>query len=93
MNQITIRGWKRISKKAARKLYEQGKKIRLCPCKVDPTNEYYPMSFDISLNDEYEVEPFDWQMKFDARVNAFEFYNCQYNELGKYTSFYIREGV
>lgn len=91
MNRIEINGWTRVSKRMARKLYDAGKTIRLCPCKANPCNEYYPMSFDISINDKWDVEPLEWEKKFDNRVNGFEFYNCQYNELGKYTSFYVRK--
>lgn len=93
MNRIIIDGWKRVSKRTARKLYNAGRKIRLCPVKANPCNEYYPMSFDISKDDKYEVEPLEWQMLFDSRVNAFEWYNCQYPELGKYSAYYVREEV
>ena len=91
MNQITVDGWKRISKKAARKLYNEGKTIRLCPVKIHPCNEYYPMSFDMNKDDKFDVEPFDWELEFDTRVNRFEYYNCQYNELGRYAAFYVKE--
>lgn len=93
MNQITVNGWKRISKKAARKLYNEGKTIRLCPVKAHPCNKYYPMSFDMNKGDKFDVEPFDWELEFDTRVNRFEWYNCQYNELGKYSAFYVKEEV
>lgn len=91
MNQIVIDGWKRVSKTTARKLYDEGKTIRLCPVKCHPCNEYYPMSFDMSINDTWAVEPLEWEKTFDARTNQFEYYNCQYNELGKYAAFYVKE--
>ena len=91
MNRVEINGWIRITKAKARKLYDAGQTIRVCPCKVNPCNEYYPLSFDINKDDNFTVEPLDWELKFDARVNRFELYNCQYNELGKYTAFYIRK--
>lgn len=95
MNRIIIDGYMRVSKRTARKLYDAGRKIRLCPVKCNPCNEYYPMSFDISKDDHIESEPtmFDWEIQFDTRVNRFEYYNCQYNELGKYSAFYVREEV
>lgn len=93
MNQIKIGDWTRVSKQKARKLYDEGVTIRLCPVKCDPTNEYYPMRFDICINDEWDVEPFEWEKQFDNRVNGYEFYNCQYNELGRYTAYYVREEV
>ena len=93
MNQITIEGWIRVSKKTARRLYDEGKTIRLCPVKTHPCNKYHPISLDINKGDKFDVEPLEWELKFDARVNRFEFYNCQYNELGKYSAFYVREEV
>ena len=93
MNQITIGKYTRVSKARARKLYDAGTTIRLCPVKCDPTNEFYPMSFDINKDDRFDTEPLPWELKFDARVNNYEWYNCQYNELGKYSAFYIRKEV
>lgn len=91
MNQVTIKGWTRVGKKVARRMYDEGKTIRLCPVKCNPCNEYYPMSFDMNKDDKWDVEPFEWEKTFDARTNRFEYYNCQYNELGKYSAFYIKE--
>lgn len=91
MNRVEIKGWTRVQKGTARRLYNAGKTIRLCPVKANPCNEYYPMSFDININDTWDVEPLEWEKRFDSRVNGFEFYNCQYNELGKYSAFYVRE--
>lgn len=93
MNQIVIEGWIRISKQKARKLYDEGQTVKLCPVKAHPCNEYYPLSLDINKGDKFEIEPFDWELKFDTRVNRFEYYNCQYAELGKYSAFYVRREV
>ena len=93
MNQIELEGWVRISKQKARKLYDEGQTIRLCPVKAHPCNKYYPMSFDMNKADKFDVEPLEWELKFDSRVNNFEYYNCQYNELGKYSAFYVRREV
>ena len=90
MRNIEINGYKRVTKTTARKLYNAGQTIRLCPVKCNPCNAYYPMGFDMNKDDEFSVEPFDWELKFDTRVNRFEYYNCQYNELGKYSAFYVR---
>lgn len=93
MNNITIGEWTRVSKKTARKLYDEGQTVRICPCKVNPANKFYPLSLDINKEDKFDVEPFDWELKFDTRVNRFEYYNCQYNELGKYSAYYVRKEV
>ena len=91
MNRIEIKGWTRVSKAKARKLYDEGQTIRVCPCKVNPANEFYPLSYDMNVADVFDPEPYDWEKKFDTRVNRFEYYNCQYNELGKYSAFYVRK--
>lgn len=93
MNKITIEGWTRVSRVRARKLYDAGETIKICPVKVNPCNEYYPMSLNINKNDKFEVEPLEWELKFDSRVNQFEWYNCNYNETGKYAAFYVRKEV
>lgn len=93
MNNYTIDGWTRVSKAKARKLYNDGITIRLCPVKINPCNEYYPMSFDMNKGDKFDVEPFEWELKFDSRVNRFEWYNCGLNEVGKYSAFYVRKEV
>lgn len=91
MNPITIEGWKRVSRPTARKLYNAGRTVRLCPVNVSPCNEVYPMSYDINKDDKFDVEPLEWEKTFDSRVNRFEYYNCQYNETGKYCAFYVKE--
>lgn len=91
MISIEINGYRRVTKPTARRLYNSGKTIRLCPVKCNPCNEYYPMSLDVNKDDKFEVEPFDWELKFDTRVNRFEYYNCQYAQLGKYAAFYVKE--
>ncbi len=89
MNQITVNGWVRVSKMTARRLYGEGKTIRLVPVKVYVDNNMF--NLDINKGDKFDVEPLEWELKFDSRVNHFEFYNCQYNELGKYSAYYVRK--
>ena len=91
MNQIKINEWKRVPKKTARKLYDDGVTIRVCPVKVNPCNEVYPMSYDMNIRDTFGIEALEWEKTFDARVNSFEYYNCNYNETGKYAAFYVKE--
>lgn len=72
--------YKRITKAAARKLYEAGKNIVLCPCNLRPFSFWHP---EIETNKEQSVEA-----SFYKLVNEFEFYNCTNSETGKYTNFY-----
>ena len=85
MNQICRGKFIRVQKKTARKLYNQGLEILIVPNKVDPLNRwgigYYANKDD---GDGFERD-------FDKVVSYFEYYNCQYNELGKYAAFYAKE--
>lgn len=69
----------RIQKGNAKKLYELGLPITLCPCKFNPES---PWGVGV-LVDKKSGE------SFEKVVNAFEFYNCTNNETGKYASYYV----
>ena len=77
----------RINKKRARNLYNKGISIYLLPCKVQLDNIWIK-PHQINIRD-YPGEV----NSFDRRVNAFEYYNCNYNQLGYYTAYYIEEEV
>ena len=83
MNQVRVNGYVRISKQKARRLYDNGENIYLLPCKVSPASEWIR---PYQANDYLE-----YQRSFDRVLASFEYYNCQYNELGKYPAFYIKE--
>ena len=85
MNQMTFTGKlygelitiERISKRAARKLYENGESVYMQSCKFHPLGGW-----------EKGMEiPNIGESTFDAMVNSFEYYNCSY-EQGYYASFY-----
>lgn len=78
----TGKNWVRISKAHARKLYDKGESICICPCKLEPFTPWHG---------EFITEVDRWEKEgFDELVNAIEFYNC-YHEMGKYASFYKME--
>ena len=82
MNRIKTRNYIRISKQAARRLYETGQDVCFCPVNLNPESPwgllYYPGSREIS---------------FDDHIRLFEVYNCTSSETGRYTAFYApREG-
>lgn len=82
MNHISIGGFTRITKAAARKLYESGAEIFLAPCKMSPVS---PWGNAIAcLKERHECT-------FESLVNAFEYYNCNSSETGLYTAFYVKE--
>ena len=91
MNRYIIRDdvknvvYERITKAAARKLFNSGGKIYICACNLRPGSPWFPGTWIDS-----SVDP-----DFEKVVNAFTFYNCINNETGKYASYYIKypEGV
>lgn len=97
MNNYDYDGLKRINKKTARKLFNNGKKIRICMNKVHPKNIWHLYTdierpentpYTIYSDTEYNTEL--TTNDFDTIVNGFEFYNTCY-ENGYYASFYLIE--
>jgi hypothetical protein len=80
MNKYTIDGYTRISKARARKMFNNGDPVYMCPVNLRPGRPWYP-----------EICFYKTGENFEKSVFAFEFYNCINNETGKYTAFYIRE--
>lgn len=76
----------RISKTAARKLYNAGRDVLFIPCNLNPENNFYNLGI---WENKMLVGQYD---SFEKLVNSFEFYNCN-NETGKYTAFYIKKEV
>jgi len=81
MRNITVNGYKRINKQSARKLYEKGQPVLFCPVNLMPGG---PWDIGCTIVKEGETT-------FEQILNAFEYYNCNNNESGYYTAFYIRE--
>ena len=96
MKQIEIGGYKRISKQKARKLYNSGKDIFLCPVNLNPAGimgaikaireEWYKTEI---VNGFFSVVPRN--DSFECLCNSFSYYNCINSETGKYIAFYTRE--
>lgn len=73
----------RISKSAARKLFNERKEFYICPVKFRP-------EFSVRVMPGGSGVPMGaprWD-SFEAYVNAFSFYNCS-NETGRYPAYYI----
>jgi len=90
MTKIEMNGYKRISKRMAEKLYNSDGTINLAPCKVCPDDKGMWVT-PYSANKKETFDRYQKDQTFDQLVNSFEYYNCQHNELGKYTSFYVKE--
>lgn len=81
MRKFEIAGFSRISKAAARKLYDAGQTVYFCAVNMRPGAPWNP-ECKVQFN-QADLET------FEQRVNAFEYYNCS-SETGKYTAFYVK---
>lgn len=71
--------FKRVNKATARRTYNNGLRVVMCPCNLRPGAPWYP---EVSVIGKSGAT-------FEAAVNAFEFYNVRNRETGRYTAFYI----
>lgn len=80
----------RINKNKARKYYNKNKKnLYILPCKIYPCfNNKWIQPINIVKSGSYNGDP---DLDFDNRINAYTFFNCNY-ELGYYLSYYVLEG-
>lgn len=83
MIKIEYNGYKRINKAMARRLFNNGTPVYILPCKVRLDNAWFKPAMINRNNLDNE--------SFEKIINAFEYYNCSYNELGKYASYYLKE--
>jgi len=74
----------KINKSRARKLYNKGIKIHVVACKVRLENNPWVQPYELSKKENDGSD-------FDKCINNFEYYNCQYNELGYYSAYYITD--
>ena len=81
--------YKRIDKRQAKRAYDAGKTIVLCPCNLRPFGMWAP-EVDINKED-YKTRGYDpADMEFKKRLMYFEYYNCTNTETGRYSAFYIQ---
>jgi hypothetical protein len=71
----------RVSKATARKLFNDGECVGICPVKLDPSSFWGGMC---TFQKGHKCE--NWG--FDDFVNNFIYYNCQMEETGKYPKFF-----
>jgi hypothetical protein len=80
MRQIETTNYKRISKAAARKIYENNGELYIIPHKLNPESPW-----GLLLGPVNTFEP------FDSMVQWATWYNCD-SERGWYLAFYIKKG-
>lgn len=71
--------FKRINKTQARRAYNNGLRVVVCPVNLRPGYPWHP---EIIVSGKSGTN-------FDRLVNVFELFNCRDKETGKYTAFYI----
>lgn len=79
MNEYRGNKFERISKTAAKKLYESGTEVYAAPCKMNPESIWFS-PFGFQKDEENGAA-------FDNVVNAATYYQCNY-ECGYYLAFY-----
>lgn len=73
--------FKRIARNKARAAYRAGLRVVMCPVNLRPFGEWSPeIIADAKSNG---------GTPWSDIINAFEWYNCNNNEVGKYAAFYI----
>lgn len=75
----------RINKRQARKLYENGEKFYMIPCKLNP---YFGNGVFLIPVQKASDPATEYNDRFNMLVCSFEFYNCINNETGRYAAFY-----
>lgn len=88
----------RINRKQARNLYNAGFPVFLLPCKVRLENSWVnPCEVKKEEINTISSDGFNTIVarndQFETVINCYEYYNCQYNELGKYAAFYARKEI
>lgn len=82
MKRIEVKVWgklyRRISKPIAKKVYDEGKELMVCPCKLRPGEPWHPEGIIRNTTNR----------KFKYVIRDYEFYHCN-GETGWYLSFYI----
>lgn len=86
MNKITLRDnqntvWQRVSKIAARKAFDNGQPVTLCPVKMNPFGVWRSGAIVTRSDDIQDFEKF---------CNEFYYYNCT-SETGRYVAFYLKD--
>lgn len=76
--------YRRITKAMAKRLYNDGLTVIACPSNLKPFGAWN-VEQPLNINDGVENAN-----DFDKRILFFEFYNCNSNETGRYTSFYVK---
>ena len=84
MKDYNFKGFKRINKKEARKLYNEGRKVFFIPCNLRPDTNFWGIGIWESKDDWGQYKT------FDILVYWYSIYNCD-NYQGRYPAYYIKK--
>ena len=99
--QVNGQTYRRVSKHAARQLFERRQPFQICPVNFRPG---LPFAMDMTIDplqwisEESEKHRWGWYdypreqivaQAFDKAVCMFEWYNCTDSETGAYSAFYV----
>ena len=73
----------RVTKSQAKRLFNAGREVCVVPVKCQPFGPIYQGAH--LKNDYISCEG----MTFDNIINEYIYYNCNYNELGRYPAYYM----
>lgn len=76
--------WQRVDKRRARRSYDQGLTVVVCPDNIRP---FAPSSLHITLNQAWIVD--STRNTFETLVSSYELYNCINHETGYRAAFYM----
>lgn len=84
--------YKRVSKGKAKRIYNNGYAIIVCPCNLRPDSIWKPYGHFYRRDNDDVYEPIDREEQFDYKTNRFAYYNCN-SESGNYLAYYVNEAV
>ena len=78
MRNTYVDGFTRVNKTVAKRYFNEGNVIRVCPVNISPSNTW-GLYTDLNRNT---------GVNFDEEINAFTYYNCN-KKTGEYVAFYV----
>jgi hypothetical protein len=84
--------YERVNKTTARKAWDEGKPVVLCPVKLYPFGGFRPSCMiQRDVKDEESRKAFGLNVDdFNAKCTDFIWYNCQLFETGYYPSYWVK---
>jgi hypothetical protein len=88
MEKVRLGRYARVSKREARKAYDRGATVWLCPVKLLPFSGWHPECALSKARIEHPVTGWAGEWTFDELVDNFASYNCTH-ETGYYPSYWV----